>query len=63
MDKAAMADMIRRMVVRCTMKPPVLVTDDLGEVGGAPNRERTQRCRLAAHRVLLAAVPPGDASS
>ena len=35
--------------------------DDLGEVGGAPGGQRTQRCRLDAHRVLPAAVPPGDA--
>ena len=34
--------------------------DDLGEVGGAPRGQRTQRCRLDAHRVLPAAVPPGD---
>ena len=35
--------------------------DDLGEVGGAPGGQRTQRCRLDAHRVLPAAVLPGDA--
>ena len=37
--------------------------DDLGEVGGAPGGQRTQRCRLDAHRVLPAAVLPGDAWS
>ena len=33
------------------------------KIGGAPRGQRTQRCRLDAHRGLLAAVRPGDALS
>src|SRR5699024_5335276 len=33
--------------------------DDLGEVGGAPSRQRPQRCGLDPHGGLAAAIAPG----
>ena len=64
MDAEALADQARRRAVEDAVHEEAAgagnAGDDLGEVGGAPGRQRPQRRRLGAQGSLAAAVAAGD---